>query len=193
MTRVEKSHYLKIDFKSSNMLSDDFDPQEVIHVMKWWLSSNLQRKRLAMAVGGFSEVIQEAYLSMLKNPSQSDYKLTTIVVNHTDWTLKKMYKRTCNEMQNKIRDINAIKPTTMDSDIVQKCIDKDVSAECWAIVEDKLDKRISGIVRRSMNGYTFVEIGKTYSLSKERIRQLQSRGIRILQQRDITVLFDKFL
>ena len=169
--------------------SDDFDPQEVVHVMKWWLTSNHRRKRLAMAVGGLNEVIQEAYISLLKYPSRSCYKLSTIVVNRTNWTLARMCDRMCNRRN---IDLIGLWPEVAVSDnISQDCNNKDLATRCWIIVDELLEKRIADIMRRRMCGDTFEQIGKTYLLSKERVRQLESNGIRILKYND--VLFLKFL
>ena len=60
-----------------------WDAAEVVHVIRWWLSKTSKRKRLAMAVGGFAEVIQEVYLDLLKHPPRGGFALTTVICKQT--------------------------------------------------------------------------------------------------------------
>lgn len=167
-------------FKSTEHLND-FDPKEIAHVMKWWLSKNQRRKRLATAVGGINEVVQEAYISLLKHPPKTKFKLTTIATKHASWTLSRM----CSELyglRHRTENVGLWFELTANDDVVEECIYREKVEEVWKIVEKFAPLRTADIIKRRMHGETFTMIGETHMVTLERVRQLEKKGIQKLAE-----------
>ena len=67
---------------------------EVVRVMRWWIAKSPKRRRMAMEVGGFDEVVQEAYLRMLRGAKpKRKYMMTTIATNQVNWAIGKLWMK----------------------------------------------------------------------------------------------------
>lgn len=154
-----------------------WDAAEVVHVIRWWLSKTSKRKRLAMAVGGFAEVIQEVYLDLLKHPPRGGFALTTVICKQTSWTLSRMCAKIC--------DIEIIGecPDVAGPDVVTgTATSQEQSLNLRQMLCEKLDSRTAGVVWERMQGATFEEIGERLGVSGTRARQIDRKGIHQLQQ-----------
>ena len=148
---------------------------EICHLMRWWLTQTPKRKRLAMAVGGVSEVIQEAYLKLLSYPPKRHYELSTIAVNQARWTLAKMCAVICEiDIPVPLRDVES------GVDVVEECCNMERDAAVWQTVQ-RLHSRTADIVTRRMKGETLEAIGRIHAITRETVRHIASQGVKKLQ------------
>jgi DNA-directed RNA polymerase specialized sigma subunit len=154
-----------------------WDAGETIRIIKWWLSKTKKRKRLAMAVGGFNEVVQEVCLNLLRYPPKHEVALTTAICNHTSWTLARMCAKICEiEFVSDCPDIAG--PDT----VTNTAVAHEQSLNLRRILCETLSGRTAGVVWDRMQGATFQEIGDRLGVSQERARQIDCRGIHQLRQ-----------
>ena len=165
---------------------------EVVRVMRWWIAKSPKRRRMAMEVGGFDEVVQEAYLGMLRGAKpKRKYMMTTIATNQVNWAIGKLWMK-------KNRDIieepsGLFLPVPAADNVVGECIVNERREEIWKVARqimiahfDANDRKSAAsrsydMLLRRMKGETLEEVGKAHSVSKERVRQIVSRAIRVLQ------------
>ena len=155
---------------------------EVYRICKWRLATCDALKRHAMFCGGFDEVCQAVMLNLIKMPPPDNVKITTGVVNQLRWTLSRM-------MQIKVRqwkieeDEDACSPQFYNSDLSAamelKELQRDIERSFEASGANERDR---DVVYRRMNGETFESIGEVHKVTRERIRQIEGRQIRRMQQ-----------
>ena len=162
-------------------------PPELTRLMRWALADNKKLKRLAMYCGGFNEVIQETWIVILKRTeSRLNQKLpcasTTYVINALRWTVYRLYgsKKRFEEKQSKLEQVAAIKPVyhhdfTVNSHDMKMCVKR-----LFFCALETTQQRT--VVAGRMDGKTFRAIGDELKLSVERIRQVESKAIGLIQR-----------
>ena len=163
-------------FKTISEL-EAWDADEVIRIIRWWLAKTKKRKRLAMAVGGFNEVVQEVCLNLLKYPPKTEVALTRAICNHTSWTLSRMWAKICDlKFVGDCPDIAGPDRTT------STAFAREQSLNLRRILCETLSDRTAGVVWQRMQGATYQEIGDRLGVSQVRARQIECKGIHQLQR-----------
>lgn len=153
-----------------------WDPNEVSRVVRWWLSKSNNRRRTAMAVGGFAEVVQEVYVDLLRYPPKDGYKLTTIICQQTTWTLHRMAKK-----------ISKCKPAgkctkVPDQNATRQSIEAaDQTHFVWQTLRSVLDTRTAWVICQRVEGKAFAELAERLCIHTETARQIYCTGIARLQ------------
>ena len=154
-----------------------WNPSEVRRVARWWLSASAKRKQQAMAVGGFSEVLQQVYVDLLSHPPKDGYSLTTIVCHRTAWTLHCMFKR-----MRRVKAIGKCK-NVVNRDVVTNATEPcDKLQRAWQTLSRLLDKRTAFVIGERLNGRSFVDLGYELGIANTRVSQIYYAGIERLRR-----------
>ena len=154
-----------------------WNPSEVRRVARWWLSASDKRKQQAMAVGGFSEVLQQVYVDLLSYPPKDGYSLSVIVCHRTAWTLHCM----CKKMR-RVKAIGKCK-NVVDRDVVTKAAEpSDKLQRAWQTLSKLLDKRTAFVISERLNGKSFADLGYKLRISRGRVSQIYYAGIERLRR-----------
>ena len=176
--------------------------KDVIALMKWWLSDNLHYKRMAMSVGGYSEVIQETCLNIVKYvPRELSIHWTTGAIKNLRWTLCRLVRKKLNHLESNthLREVSSRWPNGFCNGVVEYDLIADIhQAElaervCHVLNRALQSGRGNTILRHRLEGDTLEQIGSRYRVGKECIRQIESHAIRVLQQPRYASLLVGFL
>jgi len=149
-----------------------WDPNEVAHIVRWWLSKSAKRKRRAMAVGGFDEVIQQVYWHLLSYPPKDSYALTTIVCKTTNWMLNYMRSKMWTvKLAGKCRGIVDRDRT---SDTIESC---EKTRFVWQILCRFLDKRTAFVICQRLEGMPTGEVAARLRVHPQTVRDIFHNGI----------------
>lgn len=150
-------------------------------LVRWKLTSDIKMKRLAMYVGGFAEVEQEVFLSLLKDNPYEDVGFSTWVLNHFQWTIASMVRRK--------KLAGACDPYGTVAYIEDKSIriERDELSEAMRAALSKIDdQRMEDMVLRNFSGENCSEIAKDYNLTRTRVRQIVKKGIERMRKPHIS-------
>lgn len=159
--------------------------QDVTNVIRWWLVKKAPRHylRMVMSVGGVREVVQETCLSFIRSKHPDiPYHWSTVAINQTRWTLLRMYKRHTKRANAVAVFLNeTLHNLTIPDEQIDIAISKELSSRAMECL-DMLSYRERTILELRMEGMTLDEVGQIMLVTKERIRQIEGKAIRKLQQ-----------
>lgn len=156
---------------------------DFVTVAEWFLVSNRRRKRLAMLVGGVKEVIQETALALLIKGASPKYQFTTIVTNKTRWTLFAMVTKKLNSTEMRLSRVTRIQ-RNVTFDFVKDVFDKEMAVALRDYIEECLPERyVTLIHERFVESRTFEEIGRRLKVTKERVRQMELKALRMMVEK----------
>lgn len=163
--------------------------EDVTNIMQWWLVKKADKRylRMAMRVGGVREVVQETCLAILNTrPSIISCSWTTAAINKTRWTLLLMLKRCMvKENANEVFLREMSHELTVPDSQVAIVMQKELS-ERMSLCLETLSYREKAITELRMQGMTFDEIGHVFRVTRERVRQIEAKAIRKLQQPSVS-------
>jgi len=149
-----------------------WDPNEVAHIVRWWLCRSGGRKQTAMAVGGFDEVVQQVYLHMLSYPPKGSYTLTTIVCQTTNWMLNYMRLKMWNvKLAGKCRGIADRDGT---GETIESC---EKTLFVWQTLCEYLDTRTAYVICQRLEGVPCGEVAARLRVHSQTVRDIWHKGI----------------
>lgn len=153
--------------------------EEVIYIMKWFMSRNDRIKQLVILNGGWRNVSQEAYLFLLRYPPKTDCMVSTVACRAVRWTLARMVKKASDsgEFLNEVMRVQHVDELELSyhDKTAQSRLDAD---EIWEIVIKSLWPKYASILRSRMNGETLGVLAKEHSCSCEMIRMYVKKAVR---------------
>jgi len=161
--------------------------EEFMKIVKWWLCDNVFRRSQCMRLGGVEDMVQEAWMRALESVTKPvDVRLTTIAVNAARWTIYSYQNRKITDREPDARlddiDLNEFtSETSLDDEIDNRL--------CNAAIMETLKtvtyrERIVLMMRYGLGDgsmYTLEEVGRVLKVSREWVRQVESKAIRKLQ------------
>lgn len=168
---------------------------DVMNVMNFYLAKSPQRKRMAMAVGGFREVRQEASVLVLKTRTDvwDSYKWTTVVCNCVKWALLHMQGR-CSVLERaKLNDLRLKNEALFEERfrpfyLQTFSVDNELPKWLYELMRSELNSRSRDILLSISNGDRRSEIARNWGVTVERISQLEKKAIRKLQHKSAIVI-----
>ena len=186
--------------KHTDYLFDNVE--EINHLINWYLSSTPKLKRRAMAVGGFSDVRDETWVRLLKHCSD-EWRLTTVVCQAVRWTLYVMegHQRKQDAFEQSILRNNqpptAHQGGTYEGMAVATAVKKELRERIDRVLKT-LTYREREIIRLRYGlgdgyGYTLEEVGRIFKITRNRVREIESKAVRKMQHHTRTDLLVSFV
>ena len=154
--------------------------EDASRLIRWSLATNDNLKRMAMIVGGFREVEQSVFVQLIEKPPPDSVSFSTAIVNQTRWMVHKMYDKRKRLVKGDIPKARAAYVINLSSDLEKEEMRKSID-----LAFESLNTRDVKIIKSRMEGKTFESIGRDHKISKERVRQIEAKIIRKLQQPDV--------
>lgn len=163
--------------KNAAMMTDD-DAKNFLRIAKWFIAKDKKTRRNAMLAGGFNEVIQQSF-SGVARAREKGIPLTTATVNNVRWQALRMAETALSRRRAEDADCDLYK-------IAERrwMFDSLVHSELKQAVNRILQTiscREREILELRSEGHTHSQIASALGVTKERIRQIEQRGIRKLQ------------
>ena len=153
-------------------------PEEVLRLIRWWLTRDPAIKRRCMFAGGVSDVAQETYLSLLRYPPRSDKKtftLSTVTCKQASWTLHRMLERP----RLPIEDSPDVPDCEDDSevDLFRRLHRRELQDRVKSLLQTMQYRWMRIIEMRYGLGdghcYTLAQTARVFRVTRERIRQIE--------------------
>ena len=157
-------------------------PEEVLRLIRWWLTRNPAIKRRCMSAGGVSDVTQETYLSLLKYPPRSDKKtftLSTVTCKQASWTLHRML----DGPRLPIEDSPDVPDCEDDSevDLFRRLHRRELQGRVKSLLQTIQYRWMRIIEMRYGLGdghcYTLAHTARVFRVTRERIRQIETAAM----------------
>lgn len=150
-------------------------------LIRWKLSTDRRLKRCAMSVGGFREVEQEVFVSLLSRDVPREIAFSAWVLNNTRWTIARMLERKGKSQ--------ALYPPELPYSVEDNSerIERLELEEAVAMAVRELnDDRVEDMLVSNFRGETQSVIGKRYKVTKTRVSQLVLKAIDRMKRPDIS-------
>lgn len=173
------------------MITED-QAADAIYLAKWFIATNKKRKHRAMRCGGFNEVVSQAMTTAVAYHNHNVYKLSTIVINSVKFALQRL-----EYLEGRRKLIRYEKANLSLVVKEQQCLSERVFREELqeaiknALIKLSYRERVI-ITMRYFNGMTLDEVGHVMRICRERVRQIESKAIKNLQQPNIAALLVAF-
>lgn len=192
---------------SLDLLKENTD--QVESLIQWWISKSKKRYHRVRLKGSNKDFIQDVWVDLLYNwrdGKQKDISMSTVVIYQCNWTLFDYQTYALKdsdarrEFQRKMRKAQDVKNTDAvvnkdeiriqeESVLLDDAIAHALRSLCWreaAIVR----ARFGLLGDASMN---LEQVGKILKISRERVRQIESKGLRKLREHDRSRIFFPFV
>lgn len=170
--------------------------QDVTSVMRWWLVKKAKKRylRMAMAVGGVREVIQETCLTIIRSPCKDiSCHWTTAAVNQTRWTLLRMVKQHSKRESSEAMFLGMSHEWNTQDTQVATTERIELFEAMHFCMKRVLNYRERSIVEQRMQDATLDEVAVMFKVTRERIRQIEGRAIRKLKDPRVACVLFEFL
>ena len=151
------------------------------------------RRKVRLSGMTKSDLVQETFMFLVRNPPASfEYRPSTYICNATVWAVhavvrKLSYSKQPCQFRIDLHDVRTYEPIEGEFDL----------SDTVESVINTLTPRERKIIRRRFGfdgvPQTFLEVGKAFGVSKERVRQIECKAIRKLQHHTRAYRFLSFL
>lgn len=166
-------------------------PPDVKRLLEWYLTRNDETYHFTMKCGGTNEVIQETCLHLLslqRKFAVLPARWTTVCINQAKWCMSRMWQQRKRQL---ITDEDLVWAEAK----VPKCgytVDAETIAD-HSMLEQVFEAVLKSLTYREREilklrygfgdgyAYTLEEVGRIFKTTRERIRQIESKGLRKLQ------------
>jgi len=161
--------------------------EEVTRISTWWLTEAKWRMSWSFTCGGIEDVVNETWVRLLNQNLNVDAELSTVVVTATRWTLSALTRRT------KQSDFNyqlwrhaerCYPPVTIEGE-ADESVNKTELSEAVERVLKSLTYREREVLKLRLgigsDSHTLEEAASVFGVSRERIRQIESKAVEKLQ------------
>lgn len=174
------------------------NPEEVTHLIRWWISQDGYRYHRVRRLGTVRDFIQEVWAQLLTNIPHGKFlpfALSTVVTNHCMWTLGKLSPQPAIQ-SGAFRWVFAYNMRTARPVMADDMISEAEIAEDHAIQRELEDAIVSlmktltyreAVVLRARlglfgdNEQTLEQVGRSLGVTRERVRQIESVAVKKLQ------------
>ena len=156
--------------------------KDVYKFMRWYITHDKKRLRMACKAGGVKEVIQETCVAICKISSEFSCEWTTAGARQIDWTIAKLLAmQNAKKRRSKAVEIDfEIQDGKHQHPLAKLHVDELKQAVNYQI--GKLPHRLAEVLRMHLDGVTVKDISVVLGVSYTRALQLYHKSIRKLSE-----------
>lgn len=155
--------------------------------LAYWFAYRIRNRPTSVPIEE-THVFDCAILGLVKAAKCYDPNRPGVVATFATYATRAMYLTWANELRTQARDKRRAKVYTLEHAIGNASYDEQLAdhataADLWDDLETVVSERDAEITRRRMQGETLVVIGAAVGVTKERVRQIVERTIRLMQEK----------